>query len=165
MLTVLPVGPEQEQQRQSAIVFNNDFISKNKYMLAFYREHDQEKRQLFSKLRDECIVRAKDNRDAVQEHKRQKVMNFMSQWDEYRVRREIVVKAFMQVQKRQSACRFWQVTNALMGRLQYLSGTLKAYREEKEKRMKEMVRQATLRKQMEEAARDNSQSGLSQIDD
>ena len=132
-------------------------------MLSFYREHDAEKRQLFSKLRDECEMRARINREIVQDHKRTKVMNFMSRWDEYRVRREIVVKALMQVQKRQSACRFWQVTHALMSRLQYLSATMEAFREEKAKKEKEMIRQQQLRQQQmqEDANRDNSQSGES----
>ena len=160
MLTVLPLGQEQDQSKQQAIVFNNDFISKNKYMLSFYREHDAEKRQLFAKLRDECEMRARLNREIVQDHKRSKVMNFMSRWDEYRVRREIVVKALMQVQKRQSACRFWLVTNALIGRLKSLSAVMEAYREEKAKKEKEMLRQQQIRintMQQEEANR-SSQS-------
>ena len=72
-------------------MYNSDFIGKNKNMLSFYREHDSEKRQAFSKLRDFFSVRAKCNREQTMEVKRQKVMNYMSRWDEYRVRRDIVV--------------------------------------------------------------------------
>ena len=44
------------------MIFNNDFIGKNKNMLSFYREHDTEKRVAFSKLREYFSMRAKVNR-------------------------------------------------------------------------------------------------------
>ena len=47
----------------SQLVINNDFIGKNKNMLAFYREHDTEKRQAFNKLREYFTIRAKLNRE------------------------------------------------------------------------------------------------------
>ena len=46
-----------------SLMYNSDFIGKNKNMLSFYREHDSEKRQAFSKLRDFFSVRAKCNRE------------------------------------------------------------------------------------------------------
>ncbi len=73
------------------MLFNNDFIGKNKNMLAFFREHDQEKRVAFNKLRDYFSLRARLSREVEREAKRDKVLNYMTRWDEYRVRREQVV--------------------------------------------------------------------------
>lgn len=73
------------------MIFNNDFIGKNKNMLSFYREHDTEKRVAFSKLREYFSMRAKVNRQAGMEAKRQKVLGYLGKWDEYRVRRETVI--------------------------------------------------------------------------
>ena len=44
--------PNQIDMEDTEIIFDNDFIGKNKNMLSFYKEHDTEKRVAFSKLRD-----------------------------------------------------------------------------------------------------------------
>ena len=66
-------------------------------MLSFFREHDQEKRMAFSKLRDFFVIRAKANREDNMNRKREKVMNYMNRWDDYRERREIVIGALLKV--------------------------------------------------------------------
>ena len=53
-------------------------------------------------------------------------MNYMSRWDEYRVRREIVVQALYKVHKRKDAVRFWNGLNALHKILPRLSELVKA---------------------------------------
>ena len=68
MITQLHDGDNYNDEKMlttdlSQIVVNNDFIGKNKNMLAFYREHDTEKRQAFNKLRDYFTIRAKLNRE------------------------------------------------------------------------------------------------------
>ena len=45
MITAMPgqIDPDHQTTMQS-LMYTSDFIGKNKNMLAFYREHDQEKR-------------------------------------------------------------------------------------------------------------------------
>ncbi len=66
MLTALPQGSYIETgvdpNTQTSVMINNDFVGKNKNMLSFFREHDQEKRQAFNRLRDYFSMRAKFNR-------------------------------------------------------------------------------------------------------
>ena len=98
MITQLNIDEaDQDFQQQNAaqlssdlsqVIINNDFIGKNKNMLAFYREHDSEKRQAFHKLREYFTIRAKLNRDELSEDRRQRVLDFMSHWQEKRTKRE-----------------------------------------------------------------------------
>lgn len=53
-------------------------------------------------------------------------MNYMSRWDEYRVRRDIVVQALYKVHKRKDAVRFWNGINALHNILPRWSALVKA---------------------------------------
>ena len=50
----------------------------------------------------------------------------MSRWDEYRVRRDIVVQALYKVHKRKDAVRFWNGINALHNILPRWSALVKA---------------------------------------
>ena len=88
-----------DEEDEYEIVVNNDFIGKNKNMLAFYREHDQEKRMAFSKLNEYFSVRAKYNREAFFDGKRNKAISNLNKWDEYRVLRDQVI-AILIKQKR-----------------------------------------------------------------
>jgi len=91
MITQMGGGLPMMDDLEMHVAFNNDFIGKNKNMLAFFREHDQEKRTAFTKLRDYFSLRAKISREADNDAKRSKVINYMTRWDEYRVRREEVI--------------------------------------------------------------------------
>lgn len=66
MLTAVPqtslIESQGDDLNQPSILINNDFVGKNKNMLSFFREHDQEKRQAFNRLRDYFSMRAKFNR-------------------------------------------------------------------------------------------------------
>ena len=77
-----------EENSQESITFDNDFVGRNKNMLSFYREHDNEKRSAFNKLRDYFQMRAKQNREFEIEAKRSKVLNDMVKWDRYRAVRD-----------------------------------------------------------------------------
>lgn len=88
---------------------NNDFIGKNKNMLAFFKEHDTEKRQAFSKLSEYFGMRAKFNKEMMLTEKRDKVMNYMGRWDEYRVRREHVIAILLKKKRQKNACVTWLV--------------------------------------------------------
>ena len=67
------------------------------------------------------------NREQAQEIKKQKVQNYMSRWDEYRVRREIVVQALYKVHKRKEAVRFWHALNVLQHVLPAWAKDVKAH--------------------------------------
>ena len=66
MLTAIPqtslIESQGDDLNAPSILINNDFVGKNKNMLSFFREHDQEKRQAFNRLRDYFSMRAKFNR-------------------------------------------------------------------------------------------------------
>ncbi len=92
MLTALPFGGvDGGHSTQVAFRMTNDFISKNKYTPEFYNTHEQQKREAFSRIRDEQVARAKYNRQVYEEARRQKVINYMGRWDVHRVRREAVI--------------------------------------------------------------------------
>jgi len=95
-------GSDIDSPDEEEVQFNNDFIGRNKNMLAFYREHDSEKRMAFGKLRDYFGMRAKNNKEAVLDEKRAKVMNYMGRWDEYRIQREQVIKLLLKKQQREN---------------------------------------------------------------
>ena len=78
-------------------------------MLAFYREHDVEKRHAFSKLSEYFSVRAKYNRQAYLDSKRNKAINNLKKWDEYRVLREQVIQILIKQKRQRNACRTWLV--------------------------------------------------------
>mmetsp|Transcript_2353 Transcript_2353/g.3227 ORF Transcript_2353/g.3227 Transcript_2353/m.3227 type:complete len:179 (+) Transcript_2353:1300-1836(+) len=158
MLTALPA---QEQDRQistmQSLMYNNDFIGKNRNMLAFYREHDSEKRQAFTKLRDFFSMRAKCNREQKDDMKRMKVQNFMSRWDEYRVRRDVVVEALVKVHKRRDACRYWHVMNVKWKFYAYIMNVIKQHRQNVEQFEKEQQKAAMLLKQRLDAGVEDSE--------
>ena len=57
MLTALPQNHQfsyydGELNMEASVDINNDFIGKNKAHLSFFRQHEEEKRVAFSKLRD-----------------------------------------------------------------------------------------------------------------
>ena len=84
-----------DEEAEYEIVINNDFIGKNKNMLAFYKEHETEKRMAFSKLSEYFSMRAKFNREMTLNDKRNKAVQNLNKWDEYRVRREHLVAILM----------------------------------------------------------------------
>ena len=51
-----------DEEEEFDVIVNNDFIGKNKNMLAFFKEHDTEKRMAFSKLSEYFGMRAKFNK-------------------------------------------------------------------------------------------------------
>ena len=85
-------------------------------MLAFYREHDQEKRGAFNKLRDYFTIRAKMNREENQENKRQKTIDFMAYWDKKRVERDGLIEIYLNRQRQINMCKSWIVISALFER-------------------------------------------------
>ena len=149
MLTALPQNSLMESNNgemngQASIMINNDFVGKNKNMLSFFREHDQEKRQAFNRLRDYFSMRAKFNRTMSQEAKRQKVIHYMQRWDDYRVRRDHVIEGILRARRRQSSCSYMLVLAALALRFKKIEVTLENERERKRKAERETARQKKL---------------------
>ena len=103
-------------------------------------------------------MRAKCNREMSLQMKRQKVMNYMSRWDEYRARKEVVVQALVKVHRRREVCRFWHAVNVQWKILSFFENLLKSVREAKEKAEKERAREELLKKQMQEQSEESEGS-------
>jgi len=141
MITALPNQMDILMDEGSVYDRNDgDFISKNKGMPEVYREFDWKKRQLSNNIREVCNVRAKFNRLVIQEQKRQKVMNYMGRWDEYRVRREAVVQGLLKDQRKKNVGKVMIVLGTLVPRLQTLVDKLQQHRDLEEALAKEEVR-------------------------
>ena len=133
-----------DEEEEFDVIVNNDFIGKNKNMLAFFKEHDTEKRMAFSKLSEYFGMRAKFNKQMILEEKRDKAMNYMGRWDEYRVRRDHVVAILMKKKRQQNACRTWLVLQALHSRLQVFEQRSNELLELQETQKREEARQRKL---------------------
>ena len=138
-----------DEQDEYQLVVDNDFIGKNKNMLAFYREHDHEKRQAFSKLNHYFSTKAKYNRQAFLEDKRNKAIENLKKWDKYRVLREQVITILVKHKREQHACRTWLILQAFHSRLNVIEERLKEQREILAAKAREEARK---RKLAEEAA-------------
>lgn len=79
-------------------------------MLAYYREHESEKRQVFTKLRDFFTVRAKLSREEQQEGKRQKAIDFLQYWQRRKLERQATEQEELQAReqlRKMTLCKLW----------------------------------------------------------
>ncbi len=140
MLTAMPFDAGVEHMMdghstQVAFRMTNDFIRKNKYTPEFYNTHEAQKREAFSKIRDEQVARAKYNRQVYDEAKRQKVLNYMGRWDVHRVRRDAVIQGLMKNQQNQLVCHNMRVLGKIILLFQKFNDALVLLRAEREREL------------------------------
>ena len=70
MITSIPNGGEFDDSFEH----DNDFVGRNKNMQTFFKDHDTEKRQAFTKLKGYFSIRAKINKQALLADKREKAL-------------------------------------------------------------------------------------------
>lgn len=112
------------EQEEYEYDINNDFIGKNKNMLAFYRDHEAEKRMAISKLNEYLGVRAKFNRQVHLENKRNNTLNYFKKLDEKPARKENVIEGLIKAKRKKVACGVWLTLEALYSRLKEIEAHL-----------------------------------------
>lgn len=88
--------------------FNNDFVKRNIEITPFYREHERDKRQLFTGIRENNMLQAERIRKQKVLHERERNQRKLQKWDEYRKAISHYQKIRAETWKQRHKVRLWR---------------------------------------------------------